>query len=86
VRTSFYAIVCYSRVAYEFIIEDETGEKLPPMWTPVNTLSKAAAIEVLFPRKVESIGYVPEKLPPPQVKLNLNSSFFPRDDDVTIIE
>ena len=55
------------RVAYEFIIEDEAGEKLPPMWTPVTTFSKAAAVEVLFPRKVESIGYVPEKLPPPQV-------------------
>lgn len=61
--------VHYFRVAYEFIVTHETGIKLPPMWTPTNSVSKAAAIEVLFPRKVESLGYVAEKLPPPQVTL-----------------
>lgn len=58
-------------MAYEFIVENENGEKIPPMWTPINNLSKAAAIEILFPRKVESIGYVPEQLPPPQVIIEI---------------
>ena len=59
------------RVAFEFIVQNENGEKIPPMWTPISVLSKAAAIEVLFPRKVESIGYLPDSLPPPQV-CNIN--------------
>ncbi|XP_065222803.1 uncharacterized protein LOC135847269 isoform X3 [Planococcus citri] len=54
-------------VAFEFIVENDKGEKIPPMWTPISVLSKAAAIEVLFPRKVESIGYAPDSLPPPQL-------------------
>lgn len=40
-----------------------------PMWTPTNQLSKAAAIEVLFPRKIEAICYIPEELPPLQVNI-----------------
>lgn len=56
-------------------MEDENGEKLAPMWTPVHPLSKAAAIEVLFPRKVEAIGYVPEELPPSQVNLSFLSRY-----------
>ena len=66
-----YIIICkvyHFRVAYEFIVEHETGVKLPPMWTPTNCISKAAAIEMLFPNKVESVGYIPDELPPPQVK------------------
>ncbi len=58
------------RVAYEFIVQNENGEKIPPMWTPTNPISKAAAIEIFFPRKVEAIGYVPEVLPPQQVCLD----------------
>ncbi|KAL6972491.1 thioredoxin domain-containing protein 6 [Sarracenia purpurea var. burkii] len=54
-------------LAFEFIVENDKGEKIPPMWTPISVLSKAAAIEVLFPRKVESIGYLPDGLPPPQL-------------------
>lgn len=46
-----------------------------PMWTPTNQISKAAAIEVLFPRKIEAIGYVPEELPPSQVNIQNNSYF-----------
>lgn len=67
-RTIFFASF---RVAYEFIVYNENGDKMIPMWTATNQLSKAAAIEVLFPRKIEAICYVPEELPPPQVSTSI---------------
>lgn len=39
-----------------FEVELESGIKIPPCWTPVDYISKAAAMQVLFPHKVSLIG------------------------------
>lgn len=66
----------FYRAAYEFLVEDDDGEKFPPIWTPTNSISKAAALEILFPRKVEDVGYKPEQLPPPQVGNLMRDRYF----------
>ncbi|XP_075225289.1 uncharacterized protein LOC142326588 [Lycorma delicatula] len=47
---------------YQTVVDDEVW---PGIWTPLNYLSKAAAIKVLFPSVVRAIGHEDDKLPPP---------------------
>ncbi|KAF6203137.1 hypothetical protein GE061_003553 [Apolygus lucorum] len=46
-------------------VELESGTKIPPCWTPVDFISKAAAMQILFPQKVRVLDVIEEPMPPP---------------------
>uniref|UniRef100_A0A1B6CPK3 Thioredoxin domain-containing protein n=1 Tax=Clastoptera arizonana TaxID=38151 RepID=A0A1B6CPK3_9HEMI len=52
--------------ASNFQTTTESGEVWPGIWTPLNHLSKASAIKVLFPNITMSLGYEDYKRPPPR--------------------
>lgn len=53
--------------AYE--VELESGLKIPPCWTPCDFIAKCAAMQVLFPHKVQALGVIEEPMPPPSVRI-----------------
>ncbi|CAH0392174.1 unnamed protein product [Bemisia tabaci] len=52
-------------IAQVYMNTTESGEKELALWTPTSPLSKAAIFQQVFPRRVEALGHVDEKLPPP---------------------
>ncbi|RZF48222.1 hypothetical protein LSTR_LSTR006189 [Laodelphax striatellus] len=49
------------------VFATKVGDELwPGLWTPINYLSKSAAIKILFPSVIRAIGFEDDKLPPPR--------------------
>uniref|UniRef100_A0A1B6F5V9 Thioredoxin domain-containing protein n=2 Tax=Cuerna arida TaxID=1464854 RepID=A0A1B6F5V9_9HEMI len=61
-------------VAYNFQETREDGEVWPGVWTPLNYLSKASAVKVLFPHTLVTLDFKEEELPPPRYCMIFDAS------------
>ncbi|XP_024215994.1 uncharacterized protein [Halyomorpha halys] len=52
-------------ICAEYMFTTQNGEKVPPLWTPKEHLSKAAAMDVCFPYVINEVGIKIESLPQP---------------------
>lgn len=71
-------MIFFSRVAYTFGKETDSGDRILACWTPVEYVSKTSAMQLLFPHKLAVLDVTLEQLPPPSVRysdLQLINSF-----------
>ncbi|XP_014248371.1 thioredoxin domain-containing protein 3-like [Cimex lectularius] len=50
---------------YKMFETDINGVKVPPFWTPLEHISKSAAVSICFPSKVQATEVPMDSLPPP---------------------
>jgi hypothetical protein len=58
----------YHRLADVHKIINESGQKIPSLYTPINPLSKASALTILFNEFCKNNGYIAPQPPLPQVR------------------